>query len=181
LKKIKVIFLDIDGVLNSNRYYTAHTPKDLEKRRDKYGDGFCPESSKWLSKLIDDTGSKIVISSTWRFAGLKEMQDMWINRKMSGEVIDVTPSFRAELKDIPIPRGLEIQWYYQEKHRFRHWQWDGKYVQEEKAKCTLENYVIIDDDSDMLYEQRDNFINCNHLEGFLEKEYEQGLKILNTK
>jgi HAD domain in Swiss Army Knife RNA repair proteins len=198
LPKIKIIFLDIDGVMNSQRFYTNSIKGN---RRDEYGDLFDPLSASLLNKLIKETGAKIVISSTWRHAGLKKMQSMWIDRKMEGEVIAITPDFRGSLTDdgqskrfgehmnrlinnksndhgVSIPRGCEIEWYYEFKHNFKHWQWEGDYVREFKSRCTLDTYVILDDDSDMLYSQRNNFVHCSNLEGFTQPEYEQAYKIL---
>ena len=179
MKKIKIIFLDIDGVLNSNRYYVELDAKgELHKDRDEFGGGFCSKSTKWLNKLIDETGAKIVIPSTWRMSGEKEMKALWKKRKMSGKIIGITPRFDSILGTPTYPRGVEIQWYYEEKHGFRHHYYC--FQEEEQSNCMLESYVIIDDDCDMLYEQRDNFVRCDNLQGFLEEEYKQGLKILNA-
>lgn len=184
MKKIKIIFLDIDGVLNSNRFFTTVDNKLRIAQHDKYGDMFDPISATLLNKLISTTNAKVVVSSTWRHQGFEKMKQMWIDRKMTGEVIGTTPSFgsyrNGAKQDVTIPRGSEIQWYYENKHFFRHWNWDGEYVQAEKKKCDLASYVILDDDSDMLYEQRNNFVHCNGMMGFMEPEYERAHKILMT-
>ena len=77
MNKIKVIFLDIDGVLNV-------IPPDY----DEYGGIFHKHFEDNLRWIIEETGAKIVISSTWRFSGLKRMQDMWEFRSLAGEIID---------------------------------------------------------------------------------------------
>lgn len=56
---MKIIFLDIDGVLNSDDY--------LEKVEDC--DGYTEinsEKVKLLKEIVDRTGAEIVLSSTWR-------------------------------------------------------------------------------------------------------------------
>ena len=54
---MKVIFLDIDGVLNSHAYERV--------RREE--DGNIDESRMLLLKrLVEETGARIVLSSTWR-------------------------------------------------------------------------------------------------------------------
>lgn len=63
---MKVIFLDIDGVLNVY-------PQGF----DEYGSKFHPHFVENLKCLIEKTEAKILISSTWRFSGLKVMQEMW--------------------------------------------------------------------------------------------------------
>lgn len=184
--KIKVIFLDIDGVLNSGRYFKAHTFKELNEQHDDYGQGFDELSKSLLNKLIDVTGAKVVISSSWRGAGFDAMKNMWVDRKMSGEVIGITPHFYESLKpknypdshSVSVPRGCEIEWYYENIFNFVHWNWDGPYVQERKALCTLDTYIILDDDSDMLYSQRNNFVHCDNANGFTQEEYDKAYQIL---
>lgn len=49
--KIKVLFLDIDGVLNRNGYSVGK---------------ILPECVEHLNRIVEDTGCKIVLSSSWR-------------------------------------------------------------------------------------------------------------------
>ena len=76
----KIIFLDIDGVLN---VYC--------EGRDRFGCTFHKHFEDNLKWIIEETKAKIVISSTWRFSGLSVMQEMWEHRGLTGEVIDITP------------------------------------------------------------------------------------------
>lgn len=62
---MKIIFLDIDGVLNVNF-----------NGRDKYGRIFHPNFVDNLRDIINRTGAKIVISSTWKMSGLDVMKQM---------------------------------------------------------------------------------------------------------
>lgn len=87
---MKVIFLDIDGVLNL-----------IPQGRDEFGDCFHPHLVENLRHVIERTGAAIVISSTWRMNGLSEMKRMWEMRDLPGIVIDVTPFLNT-------PRGEEI-------------------------------------------------------------------------
>ena len=138
---MKVIFLDIDGVLN---VYC--------EGRDQFGCTFHSNFVDNLRNIIEQTGAKIVISSSWRSDGLKTMQEMWKFRNYPGEVIAITP-FSWELMDLglfeyydQIDRGHEIELWL-------------------KMHPEVSNYVIIDDDNDMLDNQRANFVrtaNNNH-------------------
>lgn len=58
----KIIFLDIDGVLNSADYFdqTNHCKGYSEIN---------PEQVKLLKEIIDRTGAEIILSSTWRSLG----------------------------------------------------------------------------------------------------------------
>lgn len=57
----KIIFLDIDGVLNSNFWNSGH-----EK---EISDGILVDSEKvrLLSELVKSTGAKIILHSGWKF------------------------------------------------------------------------------------------------------------------
>ena len=45
-----------------------------------------------MAKIIELTGAKIVISSTWRKSGLSVRKELWKFSNLPGEVIDVTPT-----------------------------------------------------------------------------------------
>jgi len=142
MEKIKIIFLDIDGVLNV-----------YGRERDRFGQIFHQPYVDNLKRIIDETGAKIVISSTWRFAGLQVMKELWEERNLPGEVISITIDCyqyvgegKEEFYD-RVERGHEIQDWL-----------DGR--------TDIESYVIIDDDNDFLPHQRGNFVrtanNINH-------------------
>jgi hypothetical protein len=57
--KMKVIFLDLDGVLNSDRY-------DRERDWSKTNTYIDETRLPLLKRIVDETGAKIVFSSTWR-------------------------------------------------------------------------------------------------------------------
>lgn len=164
---MKVIFLDIDGVLNV-----------IAREWDFYGPIFHKHFVENLKTIIDKTGAKLVISSTWRASGIDFMKEMWEFRKLPGEIIDITPTTieidetNSHLMDInmfSVERGYEIkQWLKYNK---------------------VDNYVIIDDDTDFLPEQMKNFVqtseNTDHEDcvdlgyGLTKKCSELVIKILN--
>jgi len=148
---MKIIFLDIDGVLNV-----------ISQGYDSHGSIFHDHFVENLRMIIDVTGAKIVLSSSWRKDGIDKIREMWIARNLPGEIIDLTPSlylkkggsiqfWNGKLSEHPtpkirgysVPRGCEIEYWINDN--------------EEK----IESYVIIDDDQDMLYNQRDNFVCCS--------------------
>ena len=65
----KIIFLDIDGVLNSNEYYASLE----EEQKHGYEYDIDIEKVKLLKEIVDATGAEIVLSSTWRM--LREIDD----------------------------------------------------------------------------------------------------------
>ena len=177
---MNIIFLDIDGVLNCETGYKTG--------QCKYGDGhgcsFYPPSKDLLNKLIDETDSKIVISSTWRMSGIDAMVNMWKARNMSGEIIGITPVFRhIEIPDYTIPRGCEIDFYLENILNFGECFWSEEKQLEIMNNPGVSNYIIIDDDSDMLYNQRKHFVHVlpspRNKEGFNEKHYKKAKQILS--
>ncbi len=86
---MKVIFLDIDGVLNC-----ANT-----KQRHRGFIGIDPYMALIFCRIPEATGAKVVISSSWRHfkGGLEEIE------KQVCKFIDITPTLRGEI------RGEEIE------------------------------------------------------------------------
>lgn len=85
-KKMKVIFLDIDGVMN---IFTA----DYDAKGFPWS-GYEQSAVKNLNDIINDTGAKLVISSTWRLHYTKEEMQEGLSRwGVEGEVIDMTGIF----------------------------------------------------------------------------------------
>jgi hypothetical protein len=182
---MKIIFLDIDGVLNCEDAYRAGHCQYVEwtwedGRKDNH-QRFCAWSKGLLNRLIRETGAKIVISSTWRMSGLEFMKKVWEMEGMEGEIIGITPSIRTE--GLRIPRGVEIDYFLENDLGFRHINWDEQIQREYMEKSGVENYIIIDDDSDMLYGQRNHFVHVlpspRNTEGFNEYYYEMAKLILD--
>lgn len=60
----KIIFLDIDGVLNSNQYWASI--QDKKKIMPEMEFELDPQCLRNLKKITDETNSKIVVTSTWK-------------------------------------------------------------------------------------------------------------------
>ena len=164
---MKVIFLDIDGVLVTRSFWKQLELEDknwLQKARD--GDHhhlFDPSCVANLNQLIEETGAKIVVSSTWRWLGKEKLIEIFKRRNVFGDIIGITTLERKQEDSLVYSgecRGLQIQEYIEEH------------------KDDIENYVIIDDDSDMLDSQLDNFVNTKFDTGFNAIALEQALEIL---
>lgn len=182
---MKIIFLDIDGVLNCEEAYKngecQYTEWVWEDGRKDHYQRFCKRSKDLLNKLIDETGAKIVISSSWRLSGIDFMRKVWAMEEMKGEIIAITPFLRTE--DIHIPRGMEIDYYLEKDLGFHQINYEESWQQEYIDKSGVENYIIIDDDADMLYEQRHHFVHVlpspRNRKGFNDKYYKEALKKLS--
>jgi len=162
---MKVIFLDIDGVLNV-----------IGQGHDEFGQIFHQHFMDNLKRIVDETGAKIIMSSSWRRAGLAKMQAMWEKRGLAGELIGVTPDLWRRVKDEEfhenLQRGDEIQVIL-------------------NLQPEITNYVILDDDEDMLDSQLGNFVCCsnniNHSDcidigyGLTNECTNKAIRILNRK
>lgn len=60
---MKVIFWDIDGVLNSDEYFDKIKDLNIQGIQSEVD----IEKIKLLKKAIDETGAKVVLSSSWRY------------------------------------------------------------------------------------------------------------------
>lgn len=165
----KVVFLDIDGVLNTKWWYTQ---MDRNTPKDKYGYAFDPNAVANLKKIIDETGADIVISSSWKSFGISELEDMWQDRGLPGKLIGITPNtvsdemlLNADLDNMELfsIRGTEIKEWLT-KH--------GKHVS---------HYAIIDDMDNMLTEQRLHFVKTDPEIGITVEDAEKAIMILNQQ
>lgn len=142
---MKVLFLDIDGVLNSMRTAIANGgfPHDFSKPGQ-----FDMTAIGLIRKLCVETDTKIVLSSTWRILDHYLDCGLYLNLP----IIDATPVCNSF-------RGHEIK------------AWLDMHPE-------VSQYAIVDDDDDMLEEQKPFFVNTNVEEGLMYKDYKQLRAIL---
>jgi histidinol phosphatase-like enzyme len=155
--KMNIIFLDIDGVLNCQTFYTERTKKQLKKgvkkgaidKKEYYSNQLCKERISWLNELCKEVDAKVVISSTWRHN--ENVVTILKDNGATFDIIGITPDLREDY----CMRGNEIyQWIYRNSERV-----NGV------PSYNFKTYVIIDDDSDMLLWQRDHFFQTDTYSG----------------
>jgi len=163
----KIIFLDIDGVLNSTE--VAYQIRKDGINNNGFG-GFFKEPTEpthsnvcWGQELVDNlkyiiekTNAKVVISSTWRVT--HRWQTFPKMFALYGfpdiEIIGATPKLN-------IARGYEIrEWLHHNKD--------------------VEKYVILDDNSDMLESQMPFFVKTDLHIGLTKENAEKAIDILNS-
>lgn len=168
-KILKIIFLDYDGCINHEIFYrdrANHWNKAFERPYPLSEiDERCVDL---LNYIIQETGAKVVISSSWRHGrSVQELQNILEQLKFEGEIIDVTPSFSTYGDDEKC-RGDEVA----------KWIADN----EELIGCKPEeykNWVALDDDNDFLPQQKNNFIWVDPYIGITPKDAEAAIRILN--
>ena len=129
---MKVVFLDVDGVLNTSKTFERvyHSLKNSGKRELEI-DCFRLE---YLKQIIEETDSKIVLSSTWR-RFFQKIDDKIVPRNEKGKLFyDMLNDYGIEIYDIlsyesDINReGLIIDWLF---------------------KNDVDSFVIIDDEPNL--------------------------------
>ncbi|MEH7402931.1 HAD domain-containing protein [Gottfriedia acidiceleris] len=126
---MKIIFLDIDGVLNTDRQIRMNNLEQIENIK------FDPIAMKNLKKIVDETNAKIVIISTWRvhrqdngYLWRELIRNFKLNNLDTNILLDVTPVIDKKMK--PEFREKEIlEWLTKHKN--------------------IEKFVILDDQWDM--------------------------------
>ena len=156
---MKVIFLDIDGVLNDN-----FTQSKI------FGYDFVDDDKvERLKTIIDATGAKVVLSSTWRDGwydwdnGRKTMSsEMFIElekklRDFGIELFDKTPMFKGHLS----VRGQEIRYWLEHQTE------------------EIESFVILEDWENLFPYNDDNIVWTDIDEGLTEECMELAIDKLN--
>ena len=150
----KIIFLDFDGVLNTE-HYQGLLQYQGKPWQDEYGAFFDPKAVKQLKRIIDATDADIVVESSWKYLGLDAMKELWEVRNLPGTIIDITPSLLGKNK------GVEIA------------SWLSKYAKQDIR------YVIMDDEYVILDSQLPHFILTNPYEGITEEQANRAISMLN--
>ena len=148
---IKVLFLDIDGVLNTDRQHW-HCQMNGITPVDEFGYEFDHKAVDNLATILEETGAEIVISSSWKFLGLQTLQKMWEDRKLPGTILDITSDGKS--------KGWEIDEWLME------------------CESQVNRYAIIDDENDMLTKQQKHFVQTNSQFGITCKDAERVITIL---
>ena len=119
LSALKVIFLDFDGVLNSHQFFA-------QRGREVCGDDDALDAAAVarLNEIIERTGAKVVISSSWRIEhSLERIVEILGAHGFAGEVVGMTPVLSGS-------RGREISAWLSENRG-------------------VKSYVVLDDATDM--------------------------------
>lgn len=129
LRSDKVIFLDVDGVLNSLPFVRS------VKGRESLLSHLDPRAVRVFADLVHATGAEVVLSSSWRIIVSLQQMAAWLReRGFTGRLIGATPhDVPAPAGRFSCPRGLEIQ------------QWLDVHG------TAVTSFVILDDESDMAH------------------------------
>jgi hypothetical protein len=127
---MKIIFLDIDGVLATHKQYMMNRKKFQDKneiaKELNIPYPFDPKCVKIFNEILENTGAEIILSSDWRFHwDLKKLDRIFKFNKVIKSPIDVTVSEDVSMSYLEKNRAYQI----------------GEYVQRNE----ITEYVVIDD------------------------------------
>ena len=146
---MKVLFLDIDGVLNSAFVL------DEQRRGDAIDRGMVER----INQIVDATGCKIVISSTWRILHpLGQLTTLLRQHGMRDVVIDKTPRLDATYFN----RGDEILI------------WLG-------SRPDVDSFIAIDDSAGEFDKIRDRLVATTWKYGLQDEHVIKAIALLNEK
>jgi len=161
----KVVFLDIDGVVCTLRSHYAFGNKG------GLMEAWDITSCQLIRRLCEKHNYEIVISSTWRnkpenvrlYLATYGLIDHLYGEAFP-DVVDGSRKFEwvtPHKRNIPFPDGCDR---LLRGHEIQHWLDNHKDVAE---------FIIIDDDSDMLENQLPRFIHTDGMDGFGSKDYQK--------
>lgn len=135
---MKKLFLDIDGVLNTEKYLRMQAQRCGYKDKSTLQYNFDPIALGNLKQIIEATNANMVISSTWKLNkdncdNSKEWTELVINLDsvgISDKIFGITPT-------ICNTESFHVRWM-----EIKQW------LQDNNDK-DIENFVIIDDEWDM--------------------------------
>ena len=173
---MKVIFLDIDGVLNTTQTFIEIRKewKETGKRRIEID----LERVQYLKEIVDATGAKIVLSSAWRAFGKMTCDGVYQpkNEKMAS-LINIFAEYGLTIYDVTPrdPKGWR-------ENEISAWLKDKE----------VESFIILDDDSydlqsflhkelikTSITKDDEMITNMNPVIGLCENHVKEAIEILN--
>ena len=186
---MKIIFLDIDGVLNHEEWYKSGRANDAYLAtgvNDIKAYNFDPISWEWIQKLIDETGARIVLTSSWRSYDLAStIQDFegTAFNPIVKYLVGVTPGLMSRNRGEEINRFFDIVNGKVTQNIPSAIEWLKQHPLETLSETgeKVDQYVIFDDDTDMTKEQKTHFVHVDFWNGVQEKDYIKAKKILEDE
>lgn len=90
---MKLVVLDVDGVLNSQGFLLANNNAAIGSREQ-----LDPLGCQRVQRICESTGAQILLSSTWRLSEKRpHMQEMLRSRGLSAKIVGYTPSLVAPM------------------------------------------------------------------------------------
>lgn len=167
----KVIFLDFDGVLNTENYQ-ARLRREGKPQWDDFGQLFDPEAVENLKMVLDTIpDALVVINSSWKLEGFDRMKELWKARCLPGRIHSCTPDYVPDLMNIDLENYENITLLAGKGNEVKQWI-------ELNAPCGCK-YVIFDDMPVFLPEQEEHLVCTDPRYGITVEEAAAAIKMLS--
>jgi hypothetical protein len=153
---MRVLFLDVDGVLNYRAIFGQGTPSPV-----------CPTAFRRVREVVQATGAKIGLSSTWR-RGTRGA-DRHLDKLERIGLFELTHDDWRTPYDLPARGDGPLADYPSRGDEIADWL---------SRHPEVAAYAIVDDDSDMLEEQRQFFVQTTFEDGMLDRHRDALIAIL---
>lgn len=148
---MKIVFLDFDGVLCTAEGYRRRGTSNFDPP-------FSAECCSQLSRIVETTNAKIVLTTAWRSLGSVKCGEYLRSQNLEIDLVGCTPWVRDA------PRWLEID------------AWVDVY---RRSYRSLESYVIIDDDPEA-DDKTGRFVQTNPVVGLTFEKATDAILLLET-
>jgi hypothetical protein len=163
----KIIFLDVDGVLNPQ--VNVNIRRTNGEPTDSYSIKIPGDKIYRLKKIVNATGAILIMSSNWRLGfSYRTMAPSPAFRNLNSQLLPygIHLSGWTPLQENR-NRGLEIEWYlrnFERQHGYR------------------PGYIIIDDDiSDLVELHKGHIVNTTQLLGLQDIHVKIAISLLNKQ
>ena len=170
---MKVLFLDIDGVINSDAYVKRYHDEHLREKG--YNILVDPEAVELVRQLCEKEHVKIILSSSWRSFDLEHtltyLREYPSLKPLLKYIIGITPGSLTRY------RGKEIQDFLD---NYKLCAKNGLIREKYKGE-KIDKYAIVDDDSDMFENQKPFFVQTDWFIGITKEDIEKLTNILKDE
>ena len=157
--KPRLLFLDIDGVLNNRKSMRAHKVTEFE--------GYTYLSQLWLpcvermNRLVEEAECDVILSSAWRYGKPYQATSRYF-QQVCGATFDIVGA---------TPRTFPLD------DSNREWSRRGQEIDKWLTdRQDTRPFVIVDDDSDMK-PHMDRLVRVEHERGLLDRHVEEALRL----
>lgn len=163
---MKAVFLDVDGVLNSEDLFVRHRKEGKSNSADVIE--LDDVALTYLQKLVQNTGAIIVLSSSWRVGDMNTVHMKNLKRQLSNKGLEIFDCTTTEWQD-----EFNNRLYRGDQIRI----WIDEYNSNHDDK--VDKFVILDDECDMGEFINTNLVKTTWKHGMKEEHYLQALKMLS--
>lgn len=172
MKPLRLLFLDVDGVLNDQHTIASSKAQVPNDRKAQMFNMIDTKYVDRLNTLVDRANATIVLSSSWRylFTDMAELREFFVSVGVDGTIFARTPrGFPGQKFSESSLRGLEIQHFLNSITPVR----------------DVESIVILDDNADMVHLKhrlvQTNGFREGLLVGLTDEDVEKAVKLFDVK